>query len=75
MRAQQKDPQFGAMLVMMKSFAPKSATVTGGQDFGDTAELVIEAVDQSGGASKGTSKLRKEGGAWKVEKTSMKSSL
>jgi hypothetical protein len=75
MRAQQKDPQFGAMLEMMKSFAPKSATVTGGQDFGDTAELTIEAVDQSGGKSSGVSKLRKEGGAWKVEKTSMKGGL
>ena len=74
-RAQRKEPQFGAMLAMMKSFAPKSATVTGGQDFGDTAELTIDAVDQSGGKSTGTSKLRKEGGAWKVEKTSMKGSL
>ncbi len=75
MRAQQKDPQFGAMVEMMKSFAPKTATVTGGQDFGETAELTIEAVDQSGGTSSGISKLRKEGGAWKVEKTSMKGSL
>lgn len=74
-RAQRKEPQFGAMLAMMKSFAPKSATVTGGQDFGDTAELTIDAVDQSGGKSTGTSKLRKEGGAWKVEKTSMKGTL
>lgn len=75
MRAQRKDPQFGAMLEMMKAFAPKSAAVTGGQDFGDTAELTIEAVDQSGKKSGGTSKLRKEGGAWKVEKTSMKSGM
>ena len=75
MRAQQKDPQFGAMLEMMKSFAPKSATVTGGLDFGDTAELTIDAVDPSGGKSRGTSKLRKEDGVWKVEKTSMKSGL
>lgn len=75
MRAQQKDPQFGAMLEMMKSFAPKRATVTGGLDFGDTAELTIDAVDSSGGKSRGTSKLRKEDGVWKVEKTSMKSSL
>lgn len=75
MRAQRKDPQFGAMLEMMKAFAPKSATVTGGQDFGDTAELTIDAVDSSGGKSSGTSKLRKEGGAWKVEKTSMKGGM
>lgn len=75
MRAQRKDPQFGAMLEMMKAFAPKSATVTGGQDFGDTAELTIDAVDPSGKKSGGTSTLRKEGGAWKVEKTSMKSGM
>ncbi|MEO8671790.1 MAG: hypothetical protein ABI411_10785 [Tahibacter sp.] len=73
MRAQQKDPQFAAMLGMMKAFAPKTATVTGGQDFGDSAELSIDAIDQSGGKSTGTSKLVKEDGKWKVEKTSMKS--
>jgi len=75
MRAQKSDPKFGAMLEMMKSFAPKSASVTGGQDFGDTAELTIDAVNQSGGKSTGTSKLRKEGGQWKVEKTSMKGGM
>jgi hypothetical protein len=75
MRAQKSDPKFGAMLEMMKAFAPKSATVTGGQDFGDSAELTIDGVDQSGGTSTGTSKLRKEGGQWKVEKTSMKGGM
>jgi hypothetical protein len=75
MRAQKSDPKFGAMLEMMKAFAPKSATVTGGQDFGETAELTIEGVDKSGGKSTGTSKLRKEGGQWKVEKTSMKGGM
>jgi len=75
MRAQKSDPKFGAMLEMMKSFAPKSATVTGGQDFGDSAELTIDAVNQSGARSTGTSKLRKEGGQWKVEKTSMKGGM
>lgn len=75
MRAQKSDPKFGAMLEMMKSFAPKSATVTGGTDFGDSAELTIDAVDQSGATSSGTSKLVKEDGKWKVEKTSMKSKM
>ena len=73
MRAQRKDPQFGAMLEMMKAFAPRSATVTGGRDFGDRAELDIDAVDQSGAKSSGLSRLVKEDGQWKVEKTSMKS--
>lgn len=73
MRAQQKDPQFGAMLEMMKAFAPKSATVSGGTEFADRAELSIDAVDQSGGKSRGTSVLVKEDGQWKVQKTSMKS--
>lgn len=73
MRAQRKDPQFGAMLEMMKAFAPRSATVTGGRDFGDRVELDIDAVDQSGAKSSGVSRLVKEEGQWKVEKTSMKS--
>lgn len=73
MRAQQKDPQFGAMLEMMKTFAPRSATVSGGTEFADRAELSIDAVDQSGGKSRGTSVLFKEDGQWKVQKTSMKS--
>ncbi len=75
MRAQKSDPTFGAMLEMMKAFAPKSATVTGGQDFGDSAELTLDAVDQSGVKTTGTSTLRKEGGQWKVEKTSMKGGM
>jgi len=75
MRAQKNAPDFAAMLEMMKAFAPKSANVTGGQDFGDRAELVIEALDQSGDKASGTSTLRKEGGQWKVDKTSMKSGL
>lgn len=73
MRAQKTDPKFPMMLQMMKSFAPKSATVTGGQDFGDRAELTLDAVGQSGEKSSGTCKLVKEDGQWKVEKTSMKS--
>ena len=73
MRAQRKDPKFGGMVEMMKAFAPRSATVTGGRDFGDRAELDIDAVDQSGAKSTGVSRLVKEDGQWKVEKTSMKS--
>lgn len=74
-RAHRKDPKFGAMLEMMKAFTPKSAIVTGGQDFGDTAELTIEAVEGTGDKSTGTSRLRKEGGAWKVEETNTKVSI
>lgn len=73
MRAQKNDPDFAAMLAMMKAFAPTSANVTGGRDFGDRAELVIDAVDQSGAKATGTSTLRREGGQWKVDRTSMKS--
>jgi hypothetical protein len=72
-REQQKDPNFAAMLGMMQAFAPKSVTVTGGQDFGDHAELNLVGVEQSGGKSTGTAKMVKEDGQWKVEKTSMKS--
>jgi hypothetical protein len=73
-RAQQKDPQFPAMLAMMQAFAPKSVTVTGGQDFGDRADLTLVGVEQSGGKSTGTAKMVKEDGQWKVEKTSLSSS-
>jgi hypothetical protein len=73
MRKDQKDPQFPAMLKMMQAFAPKSITVTGGQDFGDHAELTVEGVEQSGGKSTGTAQMVKEDGKWKVQKTSMSS--
>ncbi len=73
MQAQRKDPQFPAMLEMMKAFAPKSLTVTGGQDFGDHAELTLVGVEQGGGKSTGTAQMVKEGGKWKVQKTSMQS--
>ncbi|WP_018971820.1 DUF4878 domain-containing protein [Rudaea cellulosilytica] len=73
MQAQRKDAQFPAMLEMMKAFAPKSLTVTGGQDFGDHAELTLEGVEQGGGKSTGTAQMVKEGGKWKVQKTSMQS--
>jgi hypothetical protein len=73
MRAQRKDPEFPAMLEMMKAFAPRSVKVTGGQDFGDHAELTLEGIDQGGGKSTGTAQMVKEDGKWKVQKTSMKS--
>lgn len=72
-RAERNNPEFGAMLEMMKAFAPKTVTVTGGQDFGDRAELTLVGTDESGDPMTGTVKLVKEDGAWKVEKTSMKS--
>jgi len=73
MREQRKDPQFAAMLGMMKAFAPKSVTVTGGQDFGDHAELTLVGVEQGGEKSTGTAQMVKEDGKWKVQKTSMES--
>lgn len=73
MQAQRKDPQFPAMLEMMKAFAPKSLTVTGGRDFGDHAELTLVGVEQGGGKSTGTAQMVKENGKWKVQKTSMQS--
>ena len=73
MQAQRKDTKFAAMLEMMKAFAPKSLTVTGGQDFGDHADLTLTGVEQDGGTSTGTAQMVKEGGKWKVQKTSMQS--
>jgi len=73
MQSQRKDPQFPAMLEMMKAFAPKSLIVTGGQDFGDHAELTLVGVEQGGGKSTGTAQMVKENGKWKVQKTSMQS--
>lgn len=73
MEEARKDPEFPKMLEMMKAFAPTSIKITGGQDFGDTAELTLEGTDEGGGKSTGTAKMVKENGAWKVVKTSMKS--
>ena len=50
MRAQQKDPEFGSMVELMKAFAPKSAKVTGGQDFGDIFEQIFGARGPGGRA-------------------------
>ena len=73
MNKDRKDPQFPAMLKMMQAFAPKSVTVTGGQDFGDHAELTLVGVEQGGEKSTGTAQMVKEDGKWKVQKTSMSS--
>jgi len=72
-RAERNNPEFGAMIEMMKAFAPKTIQITGGQDFGDRAELTLTGTDEAGDPMTGTAKLVKEDGAWKVEKTSMKS--
>lgn len=73
MRAQRQEPDFPQMLALMQAFAPRSVTVTGGQDFGDHAELTLEGIDQGGGKSTGTAQMVKENGQWRVQKTSMKS--
>ncbi len=73
MEEARKDPEFPKMLEMMKAFAPTSIKITGGQDFGDTAELTLEGADADGSKSTGTAAMVKENGAWKVVKTSMKS--
>lgn len=73
MNKDRKDPQFPMMLKMMQAFAPKSITVTGGQDFGDHAELTLTGVEQGGEKSTGTAQMVKEDGKWKVQKTSMQS--
>ena len=68
-----KDPDFPKMLEIMKAFAPASIKITGGQDFGSTAELTLEGSDTDGVKSTGTATMVKEGSDWKVEGTSMKS--
>lgn len=73
MEEARKDPEFPKMLELMQAFSPTSIKITGGQDFGDSAELTLEGTDEDGSKSTGTAKMVKEGGAWKVVKTSMKS--
>ncbi|MDC8014062.1 hypothetical protein [Tahibacter soli] len=75
LRQDQNKPDFKAMLGMMQAFAPKSLKVTGGRDLGDRAELDLEGQDQDGSATSGTATMVKEGGAWKVERTSLKSKM
>ena len=71
MRAAKSEPDFPAMLEMMKAFAPATVTVVSGEDFGDTATLKIEGADESGEKMYGTTRMAKEGGTWKVVKTDM----
>ena len=74
MREAQKNPEeFNGMIDMMKAFAPAEITVTGGQDFGDRAELTLVGKHDDGSPTSGVARMAKEGGAWKVEKVSMKS--
>ena len=75
LRQDQDKPDFKAMLGMMQAFAPKSLTVTGGRDLGDRAELDVEGQDEDGSATRGTATMVKEGGAWKVEQTKLKSTM
>ncbi len=73
MRAQRTDADFPAMLAMLRALAPASATVTGGRDYGDRAELDLVGVDADGGRTRGTAQMVRENGRWKVEKTAMSS--
>ena len=74
MRESQQNPEeFKGMIEMMKAFAPAEIAVTGGQDFGDRAELTLTGKHDDGSPTTGVARMAKEGGAWKVEKVSMKS--
>lgn len=75
MKEARKDPKFSEMMELMQAFAPAKLRVTGGQDFGDTAELTLEGEDDDSSKTTGTAQMKKEGGVWKVGKTSMKSSI
>ena len=71
--AQQNPEEFNGMIEMMKAFAPAEIAVTGGRDFGDRAELTLTGKHDDGSPTPGVARMAKEGGAWKVEKVSMKS--
>ena len=71
--AQQNPEEFNGMIEMMKAFAPAEIAVTGGRDFGDRAELTLTGKHDDGSPTTGVARMAKEGGAWKVEKVSMKS--
>ena len=73
LRRDQDKPDFKAILGMMQAFAPKSLKVTGGRDLGERAELDLDGEDQDGSRTTGTATMVREGGAWKVERTSLKS--
>ncbi|HJU39670.1 MAG TPA: hypothetical protein VJ724_08870 [Tahibacter sp.] len=72
LRQEQNKPDFKEMLGMMQAFAPKSLKVTGGRDLGERAELDLEGEDQDGSSTSGTATMVREGGAWKVERTNLK---
>jgi hypothetical protein len=71
MRAAKAEPDFPQMLEMMKAFAPATVKVVSGEEDGDNATLKIEGADEAGEKMYGTTRMVKEGGAWKVVKTEM----
>ena len=74
MREARKSPEeFNGMIDMMKAFAPAEITVTGGQDFGDRAELTLAGKHDDGSPTKGVARMARDGGAWKVVKVNMSS--
>lgn len=56
----------GGVLAMLRGLLPKSVRITGGQDFGDSAELTLEGIDASDVQVLGTAIMVKEEGVWKV---------
>ena len=70
-----KEPEFAAMLEMIKAFEPQETRVVSGQSDGKKAELQIVGKEGDGASMTGTVKLVMEDGAWKIEKVDTKSKM
>lgn len=58
-------------MTLMRSFELKAATITGGLQRGDDAALFVAGTDFDGAAKKGRVIMRREGGSWRVLKTTI----
>lgn len=64
-------PEFKEMFELVQAMQPADVTITGGSVDGDTATLLVTSKER-GSNSKGTVTLVREGGAWKIQKESWK---
>ncbi len=66
-RAARGKPELEMVFARLRSSVPSTATVSGGRDFGDRAELDFIGTDAAGAARAGRTRMVLEADGWKVE--------
>ena len=72
MRKARSNPEFPAMIEMIKAFEPKEVRIVSGQADATRAELQIAGKEGDGSSMTGVVKLVREDNAWKIEKVDTK---